>query len=270
MPGQKPSYSVPALEKAFDVIELLAGESDPLTLSAIAEALDRSPSEIFRVLRTLEERGYLARDPGDRYLLTNRLFEHGLRRPAIASLLEIAYPEMRALAAAVGHSCHISVLSGGRMVTVARVEQPSAASFVVPIGFSVPVVESASGRVLLAFLPSLEQETWLATLPNVDRAGLARILSRIRARGYEIAPSASVVGITDLSFPLFEADARPVACLAVPLAARRHDRPALRAVIKLVRAAAERIDSGFARLRHPARPATARGRPSKQASNRPG
>jgi len=258
MPAQKPSYSVPALEKAFDVIELLAGEPDPLTLSAIAGAIDRSPSEIFRVLRTLEERGYLARDPGDRYLLTNRLFEHGLRRPAIASLLEIAYPEMRALAAAIGQSCHVSVLSGGRMVTVARVEQPSAANFVVPIGFSVPVVESASGRVFLAFLPSTEQAARLATLRHIDRTGLARLLSRIRARGYELAPSTSVVGITDLSFPLFEADARPVAFLAVPLAVRRREQPALRAVIKLVRAAAERIDSGFARLRRPVRSATRR------------
>lgn len=270
MPAHKHSYSVPALEKAFDVIELLAGEPDPLTLSAIAGALDRSPSEIFRVLRTLEGRGYLARDAGDRYLLTNRLFEHGLRRPAIASLLEIAYPEMRALAAAIGHSCHISVLSGGRMVTVARVEQPSAASFVVPIGFSVPVVESASGRVLLAFLPSPEQEAWLATLGDGNRGGLTRRLSRIRARGYEIAPSASVVGITDLSFPLFEADARPVAFLAVPLAARRHGRPSLRTVIGLVRAAAARVDSGFARLRHPARPAKIRPRQSGRPPSQPG
>lgn|SRR5512145_1776963 len=268
MPARKHSYSVPALEKAFDVIELLAGEAESRTLSAIAGALDRSPSEIFRVLRTLEGRGYLARDAGDRYLLTNRLFEHGLRRPAVASLLEIAYPEMRTLAAAIGHSCHISVPSGMRMVTVARVEQPSAASFVVPIGFSVPVVESASGRVFLAFLPSPEQEASLAMLANVNRGALARRLSRIRVRGYEIAPSASVVGITDLSFPLFEADARPVACLAVPLAARRHDRASRRAVVRLVRAAAERIDSGFARSRRLARPATAAGQRTRPSSNR--
>ena len=223
------SYSVPALDKAIDIIELLARTPGAMTLSEIAGALARSASEIFRIVRTLERRGYIARGAGDRYLLTNRLFEQGLQRPSTASLLEVAYPEMRALAAAIGHSCHISVPSGTRMVTVARVEQPSAASFVVPIGFSVPVVESASGRVVLAFLPSPEQEASLAILANVNRGALARRLSRIRVRGYEIAPSASVVGITDLSFPLFEADARPVACLAVPLAARRHDRQPARA-----------------------------------------
>src|SRR5262245_48364806 len=143
MSPRTPSYSVPALDKAIDIIELLAHAPETLTLSAIATELGRSPSEIFRVVRTLERRGYIARHPGDRYLLTNRLFERGLQRPTTAALLEIAYPEMRALSGAIAQSCHITVPSGDVMVTVARVEHPQAASFVIPIGFTMPVAESA-------------------------------------------------------------------------------------------------------------------------------
>ena len=231
------------------MIEFLASVPEALTLSAIASALERSPSEIFRVIRTLEQRGYLARQLGDRYALTNRFFEQGLRRPTTASLLEIAYPEMRALAALIGQSCHISVPSGDVMVTVARVEELRSASFVVPIGFSVPLTESASGRVYLAYLPQNESAGHLADLTPKVRNRLLETLSQIRARGYELAPSAGVTGLTDLSFPLFEADSRPSACLAVPIATRRKELIPLKDLVNEVGRAAERIDACLARLR---------------------
>jgi DNA-binding IclR family transcriptional regulator len=243
------SYSVPALDKAIDIIELLARAPGALTLSALAGALERSPSEIFRVVRTLERRGYIAREPGDRYVLTNRLFEQGLRRPTTASLLEVAYPEMRTLSETIAQSCHISVPSKEVMVTVARVEDKRSASFVVPIGFSVPMVDSASGRVFLAFLPDEERKTRLASLEQRARLRLRRALALIRTRGYELAPSTSVVGMTDLSFPLFEADGRPGAFLAVPLATRRRESKSFRGAIERVRESAERIGASLARPR---------------------
>ena len=57
-----PDYSVPALDKALDILELLAGRSDGLSQAAIAEAVGRSVSQVFRVLQTLEARGYLMRE----------------------------------------------------------------------------------------------------------------------------------------------------------------------------------------------------------------
>lgn len=241
------SYSVPALEKALDILELLARAQAPLTLSAIAGALQRSTGEIFRVLRTLEERGYLARDASDAYAATNRMFEHGLRRPSAAALLEVAYPEMRQLAVAIDQSCHVSVPSGGRMVTVARVDGPGEASFTVPIGFSMPIDQSASGRVCLAWFPEAEQQRHLAALPARRRGALAKVLAAIRRRGYEVAPSSRVSGITDLSVPLFASGPVPAACLAVPVAERRGRRVPLDRVVVELRAAAARIDLGMAR-----------------------
>jgi DNA-binding IclR family transcriptional regulator len=241
------SYSVPALEKALDILELLARAPAPLTLSAIAGALRRSTGEIFRVLRTLEERGYLARDTGDGYAATNRMFEHGLRRPSAAALLEVAYPQMRQLAVAIDQSCHVSVPSGGRMVTVARVEGPSEASFTVPIGFSMPIDQSASGRTCLAWFPEAERQRLLAALPARRRAALSRRLAAIRRRGYEVAPSPRVAGITDLSVPLFGPGPVPAACLAVPAAARRGRRVPLDRIVAELRAAAARIDLSLTR-----------------------
>ena len=110
--------------------------------------MKRSKSEIFRVLHVLEARGYIERAaPSDRYRLTNRMFLTGLRRAPVAELLDVAYPEMRRLSAAIRQSCHISVLSGDRMITVARVEGPGEVNFLLRIGYGVPIQLSASDWV---------------------------------------------------------------------------------------------------------------------------
>src|SRR5215472_10472639 len=56
----KMSYAAPALEKGLDILELLGRQRDGLTKSQLARSLDRSASEIFRMLVCLEQRGYVA------------------------------------------------------------------------------------------------------------------------------------------------------------------------------------------------------------------
>ena len=49
-------YRAPALEKGLDIIELLANHGEGLTQGEVAKALDRSQSEIYRMLSTLVRR----------------------------------------------------------------------------------------------------------------------------------------------------------------------------------------------------------------------
>ena len=54
-------YTAPALEKGLDILELLASRFEPMSQAAIAHALGRTPSEVFRMISVLEQRGYLVR-----------------------------------------------------------------------------------------------------------------------------------------------------------------------------------------------------------------
>src|SRR2546428_13822068 len=90
-------YAVPALDKGLDVIELLARETEGLTLNEIARLLGRTSSELFRMVNALCRRGYIAQQEGDRYSLTLRLFELAHRHKPIKSLTGGAAPLMRGL-----------------------------------------------------------------------------------------------------------------------------------------------------------------------------
>src|SRR5690606_8841546 len=122
MEEHRPTYTAPALEKGLDIIETLARRDGPMSLRQIAEDLGRSKSELFRVVAVLLERGYIVREPGSEDLvLTNRLFDLGMRTPRVRDLVTEAVPVMRRLAETVGHTPHLVVVHRGETVVSASV-----------------------------------------------------------------------------------------------------------------------------------------------------
>src|SRR6188768_1592901 len=106
----KRSYSVPAAEKALDVLEFMASQPEGMTVTALAGALGRSVHELYRVILVLEARGYLYRRSGsDRYRLSLKLFELAHQTPSVRQLTDSALPIMQALAPAAQQSCHLAV-----------------------------------------------------------------------------------------------------------------------------------------------------------------
>src|SRR5271170_1290176 len=114
----KTSYSTPALEKGLDVIELLARQPAGLTKSQMARELNRTVSEIFRMLLCLEDRGYIAQLSDERYSLTLKLFKLVQDHPPTERLIADALPVMHRLAHDTLQSCHMGVLEGSRVVIV--------------------------------------------------------------------------------------------------------------------------------------------------------
>lgn len=245
------SYSAPALEKGLDILEQLSTVSGPMTMTEIGTRIGRSRSEIFRNLRILEERGYIARQTGDRYVLTNKLFEIGMRNPPIAGLLEVAYPIMAEVARSLAQSLHIAVPSRGQMIVVARVESPGEVGFTVPIGHRRVLSEATSGQVLLAFQPEQVREQWIDLVKSAlagsefDEPALRKRLKKIRRRGYFVTESATVVGVTDIGAPILGPDDAAIAALTMPLIRRRGRPNPLDEATEAVRDAARRIQAAL-------------------------
>src|SRR6202021_1644752 len=142
-------YSAPALEKGLDVIELLAHKPTGLTKSQIARELNRTVSEIFRMLLCLERRGYIAQVEEERYSLTLKMFKLVQEHPPTERLIVDALPVMHRLAHDTLQSCHLGVLEGGRVVILAQVNAPADLGFFVKLGSTVDLMEAGSGYAIL-------------------------------------------------------------------------------------------------------------------------
>ncbi len=240
-------YRAPALEKGLDVLELLAAETEPLTLTTIVKRLGRSHGELFRMVQVLEQRGYIEQEPGrEGYLLTDRLFSLGMQQPRMRVLLEIALPVMRQLAESVGQSCHLAVHSLGDIVVVARMESGELSGFSVRLGHRRPVTKSASGYVLYAFQPEDVRRRWESLFnPPLGRDELDAFRAHadaIRQRKVAVTRSNYVVGVTDISAPVMRGGLA-AAALTVPYLEKLQPSMSTKETAEHVSGAADRISS---------------------------
>ena len=202
---RRTKYSVPALEKALDVLEYLSEQAVPLTQAQLARALKRQAGEIFRMLACLESRGYLRREPATgAYSLTLKLFELSRTHSPYELLLKVAQPLMRALAEELRESCHLSVIHHGRVLVLAQAESPKPFRLSVEVGSLHSPMHTTSGRVLLGYMDEHvrdeilgREKDWQGEKP-AGRAAFLKRLATIRSRGYERAEGERFVGALDI------------------------------------------------------------------------
>jgi len=217
---EKNSYATPALEKGLDVIELLAHEPGGLTKSAISRELKRTVSEIFRMLVCLERRGYIAQVDGERYALTLKLFKLVQEHPPTERLITEALPVMHQLAHETQQSCHMGIIEGAEVTILAQVNAPTSVGFYVKLGSSVELMEASTGYVILAHQDDAHRARTLAEWRRLTGeevpADLSAHLARIKRQGFESRPSYKVRGVTNISYPIFDARGSAIGALTVP------------------------------------------------------
>lgn len=245
------SYSAPALEKGFDVIELLATVPDGLTISEIAARLGLSMSQIFRMIIVMGRRGWLFKEAGsDRYRVSYKVLELAFRATPARELGHVATPIMYSLAKTAEQSCHLVVQAETQGLVVLRQESPARSGFAVRLGTTVNLLTSSSGHILLAFsdLDRLSETLAAVSWPaGMTDAKFTTILKSVRARGFETMPSPHTAGVHDVSFPVFGADGRVAAALTVPFLERIDDshKVSYDDLIELLRHAAREVSDGL-------------------------
>jgi DNA-binding IclR family transcriptional regulator len=236
-------YRAPALDKGLDILELLASSDESFSQVEIATALGRSTNEIYRMLDRLVRRGYVHRATDDRYELSLKLFALSHQHAPIRRLVSQTIPVMRRFARVASQSCHLAVYDRGDVTVVAQIDSPGYWDLSIRVGVRISLLDTASGRVLLAF--SLRERAFMLA-EHEDRqdgsvapADLEVRLSEIRRRGHEIMASHQTEGVQNLSVPLLRPDGSSIAALTCPFVKRIDtvERPDISRVLGLLKQA---------------------------------
>ena len=224
-------YAAPALDKALDILELLADEADGLTQTGIAEAVGRNVSQIYRVLATLERRGYVSRDDrSGRYLLSMALFDLAHRHPPLRGLVQLAAAPMRALADEIRQSCNLGVDDAGAVRIIAQAESPADFGYHVRVGARFPIETTATGAVL-----SVGTDAATSTMRADEAAQLAD--------GYLTRTDRLQAGITDVVAAVTGPTGGTVAALTVPYIGTSYSAVGLDEVVAAARSTAAIISA---------------------------
>lgn len=98
-------YLIPVLTKALDILELLQGGTEPVSLEALHRQTAISKTTVYRILKTFVHRGYVAQSPDGLYRMLSRprkmRFGFGSQSAEMPFSVEVT-ESVKAAAAAVG------------------------------------------------------------------------------------------------------------------------------------------------------------------------
>lgn len=196
------------LRRPLLVLETLAAMEQPASLLAIASAVGLSKAGAYRVLRALQDDGYI--DHAGR-----RGYRIGSRSIALASLvgprpalLERARPALSRLAAMAQATATLHLRSGEHRVLVLGTEQADRLRRRrVHIGERAPLTSGCSGRAILAYLPAEEAAAVVAEhTVGPRRAKVENQLDVIRADGYALSFSENHLSFNGIGAALLDLD----------------------------------------------------------------
>lgn len=243
-------YRAPALDKGLDILELLAEQKDGLTRAEITKRLNRNANEMYRVLERLVMRQYVLRSSGgDRYVLSLKLYALAHRHSPTNRLIAEALPLMQRFADEAEQSCHLAVYDRGSLLVIAQVDGPASWGITVRVGARIGLLDTGSGRVMLAFQADDQRDHMLAEHTKVkgevslDRQALDKICTQIRRDGFSQKDSQQTLAVTDVTFPLFGPSGQAMATLTCPYLRRidAYTSPTIEAAAALLKNAAAAV-----------------------------
>src|SRR5680860_959492 len=160
------SGGVQSLERAFAVLELIAGNGGSMSLSKISVDSGLPPPTLHRLARTLVDLGYLRQEPSRRYALGPRLFL--LAESSKAMLNAVALPHLAHLVDEIGETANLAMLDGDQVAYVAQAPGRHSMRMFTEVGRRVHPHCTAVGKALLA--TSTDEEVRAL----VGRTGLPR------------------------------------------------------------------------------------------------
>ena len=236
MVKSKKNYSAPALEKGLDIIELLSKSSIGFSQAEIAKELKRSVNEIYRMLNILVARNYIELDlDNDRYKLTFKLLQLSSQHQPIKNLMQKSLPMMREVAQLCNHSVHLSIYYAGKLLVIGQVDSPSSFNYSVTIGSNFDLLETSSGRVILAFQTIEERQRRLerrklfmklqkkknnSSNNTLEKKFSSKIIHEIIKNKCEVVKSLQVNGVTNISVPIFDHTDQAIAAVTIPFLQR--------------------------------------------------
>ena len=241
-------YLIGSLSNGLEVIDRFA-ERETWSLAELAAALDKSKATIFRILHTLQEFGYVAKDPATQRFAAGLRF-HALGAAAVRreNLRWQALPPLQDLARDTGETVHVGILYDGEAICVQAVDGTRQVRMHAFVGKRTPAHASALGKVLLAHLPAPDLEAHLAHRPLqrftantlADPGQLRGALGEVRARGWALDDEEMEPGLRCVAAPIAAAG-RCTAAVGVSAPSARMDTPRIAELAERVKATGQLI-----------------------------
>jgi DNA-binding IclR family transcriptional regulator len=202
--------SIQSIEIGFTLISVLERAEGPLALKELALRAGMTASKAHFYLVSFKRVGLVAQiEATGHYTLGRYALDLGLSALRRLDLVEISREAMRALSEEISESVFLSVWGNRGPTIVFKVDGPRRIPMTLQIGYVLPLLRSATGRIFLTHLPPQQttaflREEILALAPDIrKKLDAERLKQRVVESGVAETESLLNDGFVGLSAPVW-------------------------------------------------------------------
>lgn len=249
--AQKLSKANQSVEKTLQIIEVLAGDREPLRLADISKRVEMPASTVLRMINTLLEHGYAYQDAQSlRYGLTLRFAQIGHMINAQFRIRDVVHPYLTELSRVSGESTCLAVEEDMEVIYIDVVDGADGMLKIMQrIGKRAPLHSTGIGKLMLTQY-SPDELARLAKARGLSRltphtltsvTDLEREIALIRKQGYAVDDEECELGARCVAAPIYDYESRIVAAISVSGPVSRITRKRVTELAPLVMEAADTI-----------------------------
>jgi DNA-binding IclR family transcriptional regulator len=225
--GKTDPYQAPAVQKAFELLKLVAESPSEISLSEIARRLGFSKGTTHGMIHALLQAGALEQAPHRKgFFLGPTVVELAFRSRNYFRVAEHAQPVLDELRDRIGETVFLGVLSRTRGLIMATAEAAKPLKISAPPGTAIPLLAGAVGKVFLSQLPEEQAREILRDLglprftPRsiTQPARYLKALAAVRRQGYAVDEEEYLPGVKAVAVALGNRRGLPLAIWVVGFA----------------------------------------------------
>lgn len=215
---------LPSTLRSFEIAEIVAFSTEPLSIDDIANLSKVPRSTLHRIIRTLVQARILMLEPGGkRYSAGERLIALTKSVSVHSSLHNERRAILQLLVNAIGETCNFTTLDATDVVYVDRVESKWPLRLHLEPGSRVPLHCTSSGKLFLSHMPAEQRRRLLYQVPLVrytpktitDPDLLAKELTKIRRLNISTDDEGYLLGLISVAVPVFGKNRKVIGSVAV-------------------------------------------------------
>jgi DNA-binding IclR family transcriptional regulator len=205
---------IQSVQRAAQILVVLGSGTPRLGVTEIADRVGLPKPTVHGLLRTLEADDLVAQDTDTgKYSLGPGVLQLGNAYLDGSELRARSLRWAESLAQRAGEAVWVATLSTPRVIVLHHVFRPDNTVQILEVGAAIPWHACALGHAIVAHLPEAGRTRALAAdlVPLTGRTkttttALARVLARVRQRGYAIEDQEATVGDAGIAAPIWTRD----------------------------------------------------------------
>ena len=201
---------MPAIDKCFTILELLAQSKEPMGISDISGKLDLNKSTVFNIGHTLRDLNILENQRDGKFVFGTRFYVLANMAGKRSSLIQTAHPYLETINEKTKLSAFLGLRSDCRAMLIDKVDSAYGIKVSSEIGMQLPVLAGACIKAMLSQLSDEGIDEILARTELkrytpysiIDKAVYKEEIAEVRTQGIAYDREEYLEGTVALAVPI--------------------------------------------------------------------